>query len=747
MSKPKVSIIVPVYNVEKYLRQCLESVINQTLKEIEIICIDDGSPDNCGAIIDEYAQKDTRIVAIHKENGGYGFALNYGFSIAKGEYIGIVESDDWIAPNMYELLYNKAIETNSDIVKSAFYYVENSSINKMHLSKLLIELYKKNSSFKLEDCPKILTLFASIWSAIYKRDWMQQNNIKMVEDIRPYEDNPFLADTYSQASKITIIPEGLYFYRLDATNSSCNTIKKTILNYVTQKSRCRNSLIKHQCYSKDIMEYYWVTAYQGTKFFYKKPNNKFKKEFYNLMKELYRKAKQDNCEFKYFKLVQIQDFNNILKFSFEEYQIYSFINNILPKIFTVKNTSKHKILTIFGLNIKFSQKLPRYIITIGRVLDKILPKNNKKIIFCSYPDYSDNAKEFFEYLYTNHKNEYNMVWLCQNPKDVEIPVKKYKIQSLRGLSELLTAKYTVNTFFDLEKFINSKKRINLQLWHGMPVKTIGYTEKNIPYRTLKAYKRNQNSFFFVTSDIFKISMIASFLMHPNKVYITGQPKTDCIFKQKNMAKIKDFIHADKFSKIVIYAPTYKEALRNCDCREVQHEFNNIFYMDDYSQEQFYKLLEDKNMLFIIKPHPFEEKLYRNLEKKEYFNHPNIKILYNSDMKNNNLYFYEFFQIADLMITDFSSIGIDYLLTQKPIIFLNSLAEEYNKNRGFILEDNYEIMMPGEKVYNFNQLLKAIEDAILADSWKEQRLKMLPLLHKYCDSNASERVYKIMKGLK
>ena len=90
MSKPKVSIIVPVYNVEKYLRQCLESVINQTLKEIEIICIDDGSPDNCGAIIDEYAQKDTRIVAIHKENGGYGSALNYGFSIAKGEYIGIV---------------------------------------------------------------------------------------------------------------------------------------------------------------------------------------------------------------------------------------------------------------------------------------------------------------------------------------------------------------------------------------------------------------------------------------------------------------------------------------------------------------------------------------------------------------------------------------------------------------------------------------------------------------------------------
>ena len=744
MSKPKVSIIVPVYNVEKYLRQCLESVINQTLKEIEIICIDDGSPDNCGAIIDEYAQKDTRIVAIHKENGGYGSALNYGFSIAKGEYIGIVESDDWISHDMYEVLYKKATDTNADIVKGTFYSVLDSANDYKKINPNLPKL-SKYGCFTLTQHPEILNMHTSLWSAIYKKELIQ-NKIKVVEDIKPYEDLLFATEAYVLAKSICVVQEPLYYYRCDAQNSTNNTVKKTILNYVKQRSRVRDLLINSGCYHNDVIEYYWKTGYQGIKFFYNKPNNKFKKEFYYLMQNLFKKAKQDKCRFKYLNSIQIQDFNNILKFSFEKYQIYSFINNILPKIFTVKNTSKHKILTIFGLNIKFSQKLPRYIITIGRVLDKILPKNNKKIIFCSYPDYSDNAKEFFEYLYTNHKDEYNMVWLCQNPKDIEIPVKKYKIQSLRGLSELLTAKYTVNTFFDLEKFINSKKRINLQLWHGMPVKTIGYTEKNIPYRTLKAYKRNQNSFFFVTSDIFKISMIASFLMHPNKVYITGQPKTDCIFKQQNLAKIKDFIHADKFSKIVIYAPTYKEALRNCDCREVQHEFNNIFYMDDYSQEQFYKLLEDKNILFMVKPHPFEESIYKSFEQNNVFNHPNIKIIYNKDLNTRGLYFYEFFKIADLMITDFSSIGIDYLITKKPIIFLNSLAKEYNKNRGFTLEDNYEIMMPGEKVYNFNQLLKAIEDAILTDSWKEQRLKMLPLLHKYCDSNASERIYQIMKVL-
>ena len=93
---PKVSVIIPVYNVEKYLRQCLDSVINQTLKDIEIICVDDGSTDNCPNILDEYAAKDARIKIIHKKNEGYGKAMNVGISHASGEYIGIVEPDDYI---------------------------------------------------------------------------------------------------------------------------------------------------------------------------------------------------------------------------------------------------------------------------------------------------------------------------------------------------------------------------------------------------------------------------------------------------------------------------------------------------------------------------------------------------------------------------------------------------------------------------------------------------------------------------
>ena len=122
---PKVSIVVPIYNVEKYLEQCIDSIINQTLKEIEIILVDDGSPDNCPQICDDYVKKDSRIKVVHKTNGGLSSARNAGIEIATGDYIGFVDSDDYIELDMYEKMYNIAIENNVDFVMSDYYSVSN----------------------------------------------------------------------------------------------------------------------------------------------------------------------------------------------------------------------------------------------------------------------------------------------------------------------------------------------------------------------------------------------------------------------------------------------------------------------------------------------------------------------------------------------------------------------------------------------------------------------------------------------
>ena len=118
----KVSVIIPVYNVEEYLEECMESVIHQTLKEIEILCVNDGSTDHSLQILEQYAKKDDRIRIISQKNGGYGKAMNQGLDAASGEYIGIVESDDYADPEMFEEMYNVASSNQLDVVKSGFYY-------------------------------------------------------------------------------------------------------------------------------------------------------------------------------------------------------------------------------------------------------------------------------------------------------------------------------------------------------------------------------------------------------------------------------------------------------------------------------------------------------------------------------------------------------------------------------------------------------------------------------------------------
>lgn len=140
----KISIIVPIYKVEIYLRKCVDSIVNQTYKNIEILLIDDGSPDNCGIICDEYAKKDERIKVIHKKNGGLSDARNYGIEASSGDYIMFVDSDDYISKDMCEILLKKALENNADIVSCNFkeIYIDNfeEEINKQSIKKSL-EIY------------------------------------------------------------------------------------------------------------------------------------------------------------------------------------------------------------------------------------------------------------------------------------------------------------------------------------------------------------------------------------------------------------------------------------------------------------------------------------------------------------------------------------------------------------------------------------------------------------------------------
>lgn len=217
--KPKVSVLVPVYNVEKYLRICLDSLLCQTLRDIEIICIDDGSTDHSSEILAEYAAKDARIVVITKENTGYGASMNMGLRCAGGEYIGIVESDDYALPEMFEQLYIAAKKHDAEMVKANYYQVFSGNNKKNFIENLNGLPYEKiiNPLEELELFSKAPT----IWSGIYRNDFLKNNKILFHETPgASFQDISFAFFVLFYARRVVLFKEAYLCYRYDNEGSS-----------------------------------------------------------------------------------------------------------------------------------------------------------------------------------------------------------------------------------------------------------------------------------------------------------------------------------------------------------------------------------------------------------------------------------------------------------------------------------------------------------------------------------------------
>lgn len=229
MSNPKVSVVIPCYNVEKYLRQCLDSVINQTLKELEIICVNDGSTDSTLSIIQEYADTDARIRIIDKPNGGYGESMNRGFDAATGEYLGIVESDDYAEPDMFEKLYVCAKQYDLDVVKSGFFYYyskpeERNIPNPIASWVTSRRTFCPVTDFKSKmEMAEFFNIKPTIWSAIYRKDFIRKNNIRFHETPgASFQDTSFNFKVWALAKRIRLMEACFLHYRQDNEASSIN---------------------------------------------------------------------------------------------------------------------------------------------------------------------------------------------------------------------------------------------------------------------------------------------------------------------------------------------------------------------------------------------------------------------------------------------------------------------------------------------------------------------------------------------
>ena len=244
MNSPKVSVIVPIYKVERYLVQCIDSIINQTLKDIEIILVDEGDIDACRFIIDHYEQTDNRVKAIHEKNGGYGASVNKGLDIARGEYISIIESDDFIEPTMYEEMYEYAKKLDADVVKVPYYEYWDKTATEDEVIKpccwqKLVNKIPQYETFSIEDYPVLMGTHPSIWAALYKAEYLRNKNIRCIEEKGAgYVDNHFRTQVYCQTKKLAFLNKAFNYYRL--SNEDASTANYNLSTFIKRWSDVHN---------------------------------------------------------------------------------------------------------------------------------------------------------------------------------------------------------------------------------------------------------------------------------------------------------------------------------------------------------------------------------------------------------------------------------------------------------------------------------------------------------------------------
>lgn len=263
---PQISIIVPIYNVEKYLRQCIESIINQNNLDYELILVDDGSPDSCPRIIDEYANNNSRIKAIHKENGGVSSARNRGIAEASGDYLYFVDSDDWLVENKLSQALEIAVKKDVDILFcDCFEAYENGSYKRLHLfSERFIFSKKKNIETiqKTILCHKFSPFYSkgadsaypAPWSKIFKSSLIKDNSIQFDSTLMGvYDDGLFTISALQKADKIAYSGICTYYYRI-LNSSIVHSFKDGMVEKFEKNCFAIDHFIKNNCCNNSLKQ-------------------------------------------------------------------------------------------------------------------------------------------------------------------------------------------------------------------------------------------------------------------------------------------------------------------------------------------------------------------------------------------------------------------------------------------------------------------------------------------------------------
>ena len=362
--------------------------------------------------------------------------------------------------------------------------------------------------------------------------------------------------------------------------------------------------------------------------------------------------------------------------------------------------------------------------------------NERLFIFESDPDFSDNSRGFWEYL--NKNTDYITYWIIKDPIMLNILHDKHINCELFGTAEadklINTAHYLVTSSFN---FAYSKKKgqVHISLWHGFPLKLIGFFDSasaDDDFINLKIIT-TQTDFLTVTSRLSHLTLSGLLSLDPRKVIETGYPRNDLLFNYDGKEQLSKILDMDLNScKLFLYLPTMRKGLKD---EGIGFE-DNIFNYYDYDSKKLDEYLELNNSYIVAKLH-FAD--IQHFHKTNFELPTRLILLNNNDLCYKLLTIYHIMNAFDALITDYSSVYVDYLLLDKPIIFSCPDLKTYKKDRGFVVDDP-SLFMPGASVQNQKEFLNELSNIINGiDTYRNKRHETMPLFHKYLDNNSSKRI--------
>lgn len=714
----KVSIIVPVYNVEKYIEKCLNSLVNQTLEDIEIILVNDGSTDKSQTIIEQYQKKYPDVIkAYSTKNGGAAKARNYALEHVTGEYIGFVDSDDYISEEMYEKLYNQAKKENADIVCCNYYRVKmEKKFNKMNFGNKNIlkeDVFNKSiyeSKLLFDEVPYL-------WNKIFKTEMIKSNHFAFDNELRIYEDLLFTYKAFAKANKISRVEEALYFYIVAREGALTQILTEKRFDIFKMYERLT-------AYYKEIGKYEEMKEallYAFIKHIYvmleKKTSWKEKKIKRRYLKESFQYLNNNFPEWKENMYFELQNRDKKKYLSKLYWQLCIIVGvNIIPAWNRGKKILKKGSRVIFfrrpgAVYVKYCKK---------KIDDKsifIFPQQGSNIngnMFYIVKELVNNPKYSDYSIYIGYNVECkrkfkNLLESYQLFKRVKL----VKNKTVKFAKRLATVKYLfTDTSFPVY-YTKRQGQVYLNTWHGTPLKTLGKSTENDFFDIANVQKNFVISdYLLYPSEFMKDIMIKDYMLEgiaDNQIMLCGYPRNEVFFRQ-DTEKVKEKLGL-KDKTVIAYMPTWRGSVRSFD-KEVQLEI-----IENYI-EQISKSLK-KDQILYANMHPY---IGDKLDLSKYENVKTFPKTFET---------YDFLSICDILITDYSSVFFDYAITKKKVILFTYDKEEYFKDRGVYLELEE---LPFPKVETVEALIKEINAPI--------NYQVQSFLEKYCKyekSNISELV--------